>query len=358
MVSTQVSENGLDAEWSPLILSPLTNSDAKQIHELRQAAGVRVIDRYRHQLRELIRIREVGRPVSTAGERDLLHRYEEENPGVWVYYPWHKVLVRVLDAEGFARVRTDRNRNKITVEEQAVLAKKRVGIIGMSVGRAVATTMALERTFGTLKIADHDTLDLSNLNRLKAPLYDLGLPKTISVAREIAAIDPFLQIELYNEGITNQNIDSFLLDGGKLDVLIDECDNLEIKILCRQRARELGIPVVMETSDRGMLDIERFDLDPDRPIFHGLLEGIDFGNVNSDPVQRLNVLMSVLDVKKVSERGKSSLAEIGRTLVTWPQLASAVVCGGGVVTDTCRRILLGQIQVSGRFYIDLYDLVK
>jgi hypothetical protein len=29
----------------------------------------------------------------------------------------------------------------------------------------------------------------------------------------------------------------------------------------------------METSDRGVLDVERFDLEPDRPIFHGLLPG-------------------------------------------------------------------------------------
>ena len=26
----------------------------------------------------------------------------------------------------------------------------------------------------------------------------------------------------------------------------------------------------MATSDRGLFDIERFDLDPDRPLFHGL----------------------------------------------------------------------------------------
>ena len=31
----------------------------------------------------------------------------------------------------------------------------------------------------------------------------------------------------------------------------------------------------MDTSDRGMLDIERFDLEPERSIFHGLVEHLD-----------------------------------------------------------------------------------
>jgi hypothetical protein len=42
-----------------------------------------------------------------------------------------------------------------------------------------------------------------------------------------------------------------------------------LKILLREKARALRLPVLMETSDRGMLDVERFDLEPDRPILYG-----------------------------------------------------------------------------------------
>jgi hypothetical protein len=58
-----------------------------------------------------------------------------------------------------------------------------------------------------------------------------------------------------------------------------------------------------------------------------------------------------------SKRGKVSLVEIGQSIGTWPQLASAVTLGGGVVTDVCRRILLNQFHESGRYYIDLEELV-
>src|SRR5690606_36891863 len=94
---------------------------------------------------------------------------------------------------------------------------------------------------------------------------------TVIVAREIAETDAFLKVEIFPEGLQDDNIDAFIHEGGKLDLIIEECDSLNIKVLTRLKARENGIPVVMDTSDRGMLDIERFDLEPDRPVFHGLV---------------------------------------------------------------------------------------
>ncbi|HRF79656.1 MAG TPA: hypothetical protein PL070_06180, partial [Flavobacteriales bacterium] len=88
--------------------------------------------------------------------------------GVWVFYPWADRLVHLLDEPEFALVRTDRNRNKITREEQAELATKKVGVIGLSVGQSVSLTLALERSFGEIRLADFDTLELSNLNRIRS----------------------------------------------------------------------------------------------------------------------------------------------------------------------------------------------
>ena len=59
-----------------------------------------------------------------------------------------------------------------------------------------------------------------------------------------------------------------------------------------------------------------------------------------------------------SPRLKESLKELGKTLSTWPQLASAVVLGGGVAAKVVRRILLNQSKISGRFYIDIEKLIE
>ena len=78
-------------------------------------------------------------------------------------------------------------------------------------GQSVAVTIALERTCGELNIADYDILELSNLNRIRTGVCNLNLLKTIAVAREIAEIDPFIKVNCYHEGITENNIEDFLL---------------------------------------------------------------------------------------------------------------------------------------------------
>ena len=104
-------------------------------------------------------------------------------------------------------------------------------------------------------------------------MHNLGLKKTTIVAREIAEIDPFIKVTCFHEGVNEQNADAFFLDdGGALDLVIEECDSVDIKILARIKARQRGIPVLMDTSDRGMVDIERYDLDSSYPILHGLID--------------------------------------------------------------------------------------
>ena len=74
-------------------------------------------------------------------------------------------------------------------------------------------------------------------------------------------IDPFVEVVLYPVGVHDDNLTAFLLRGGKLDVLIDECDSIDIKLKLRFTARLHKIPVLMETSDRSLIDVERFDLE-------------------------------------------------------------------------------------------------
>ncbi|MBI2269855.1 MAG: Rv1355c family protein [Bacteroidetes bacterium] len=283
--------------------------------------------------------------------------YEEY--GVWVYYPWSKRLVHMLDEKEFVEVRTNRNMYKITPQEKAVLATKRIGVIGLSVGQSVSLTIAMERSCGELRLADYDILELSNYNRIRTGLHNLNLPKVISVAREIAEIDPFLKVNCYHEGITEENINDFLLKDGKLDILIDECDGLYVKILCRQKAKQLGIPVVMEASDRGTIDVERFDLEPTRPILHGFIDHLDLSKVKEAKTneQKVPYLLPIAGEATLSHRFKASMLEIEQTVTTWPQLASAVTLGGGITADVCRRIALNQFHDSGRYFVDIEEAI-
>ncbi|PRC59468.1 hypothetical protein C6A85_23270, partial [Mycobacterium sp. ITM-2017-0098] len=83
----------------------------------------------------------------------------------WAYYPWRRTVVGILGPQAYARVRTDRNRNLVTVHEQQKLRPLRIGVVGLSVGHAVAHTLAMQGLCGELRLADFDDLELSNLNR-------------------------------------------------------------------------------------------------------------------------------------------------------------------------------------------------
>ena len=105
----------------------------------------------------------------------------------------------------------------------------------------------------------------------------------------------------------------------------------------------------MDTSDQLMMDVERFDLDINRPIFHGLLNN---SAANEPEIIRL------LEPDKCSERGRISLTEIGVKIPSWPQLASDVQLGGALTAKVARAILLGKPIPSGRFRCDIMDLFE
>jgi molybdopterin/thiamine biosynthesis adenylyltransferase/nitroreductase len=353
----------LDETFLPVLLKLSREADRSKFNELifAKTDGI-LLDLFAAQKQELFKIRSPKQRLTSDDTQALYASWisgkDPAQEGVWVYYPWLNKMIHILDQEEFIELRTSRNQFKITPAEQTGLFGKKIGIIGLSVGHAVALSIATERICSKLKLADFDTIELSNLNRIKTGIQNIGLNKCVVTAREIAEIDPFLEIECYQEGITDGNLESFLIQDGKLDILIDECDGLEVKIACRQMAKKHQIPVVMETSDKGMLDVERFDLEQDRPILHGFLAGIPEEKLkNISPEDRLPLVLRIIDAGNSSRRGQLSLLEIGQTISTWPQLASAVTLGGGVVTDVCRRMLLDQYNESGRYYVDLETLI-
>jgi len=356
----------LKIDWNdqflPLLLNPSVSSDWQVIEDLKSNPQIRVCDEIQSQVEDLIKGNhpdlQLSKAELTERAKDFLKNSDGDKYGCWVFYPWKYSLVHLLPKEDFIKVRTLRNHYKITPSEQLELSKKKIGIIGLSVGQSIALTMALERSCGEMRLADFDTLELSNLNRLKAGVASLGVEKLIIAAREISEIDPFIKLTLFREGITEANIDSFLHDGGKLDLVIDECDSFDIKLLIREKAKAVQIPVMMDTSDRGMLDVERFDQEPERKIFHGLLGEVDLSMIkNLTITQRIAFGLRITGLETLSPRMKASLLEVGQSISSWPQLASGVFLGGASVAHVGRKLLLGEAVKSGRYYVDFDELI-
>ncbi|MDE0887519.1 MAG: Rv1355c family protein [Myxococcota bacterium] len=346
----------------PSLLCPRDPSDAAEVERLRQDPTVEVFDRLEDQLSELIRLRHPNRELSGSELGSLLRGHlggeDVARYGIWFFYPWSRRLVKLLPEQEFAEVRTVRNRYKLTDEQQTYLGTRRVGLVGLSVGKSVALALALERSFGELRIADHDSLELCNLNRISAGVHDLGLSKAVLVAREIAELDPYLEVSLFPDGLTRENLDAFFDGGAPIHCLIEECDGLDMKVLARRKAREMEIPVIMEMNDRCTLDVERFDLEPARPLLHGLIKDIDPDQLSGlSTEEKIPFVLPMLGEATISVALKASMLEIDESLSGWPQLGSSVVMGGGVVADTYRRVMLDEFRDSGRWFVDLEALV-
>lgn len=324
---------------------------------------IELIDTREGQLVEWIKIKNPGKNFSPENVNRLKQEWKNsrswEEMGLMVYYPWLKKGVFLLGKDEFIELRTSRNQYKITPSEQNTLAQKKIGIIGLSVGSAIALTLATERCCGEIRLADFDEIELSNLNRIQTSLINLGKNKAVVAARAISEIDPFIKVKIFEKGITEENMEEFLCGDGKLDLLFDECDSLDIKIWCRIEARKLRIPVLMDTSDRCMIDIERFDLEPQRELLHGLAAGLSkekLGGLSNE--QKIPHMLKMIGAEGLSDRAKASMIEIGQSINTWPQLASTVVNGAGASASIARRILLNQLSISGRFYVDAGEIIK
>ena len=159
--------------WKPELLDLSVESDRIRLNTLRE--GGSVLEEYDTLDAQVAEWAVCHRPAAKSDPSllastlsTLMEGEDWETFGTWVHYPWSGRLVHVLPEHAFVEVRTNRNRDKITKEETARLQSKTVGIVGLSVGQATAISLAMERGCGTLKLADFDVIELSNLNGFDA----------------------------------------------------------------------------------------------------------------------------------------------------------------------------------------------
>lgn len=314
-------------------------SHRRRLDELRADEHVNVLD-YRNEMSDSLRA------LLPAPAPQVL-----AEPTRWAYYPWRRTLVGVLGPLGYRTLRLDANRNLITAEEQGVLGNLHVGVAGLSVGHAVAHILAQQGLCGFIRLADFDHLELSNLNRVPATVLDYGVNKAVVTGRRIAELDPYIRVEVMTAGVTRALVDDFLTG---LDIVIEECDSMEMKIVLRESARRLRLPVIMATSDRGLIDVERYDSEPDRPILHGLLGDVDSSELAGlSRRDKIPYVLRHLDATRSSQRLTASFVELDHTLSTWPQLAGDVTLGAAAIAEAVRRIGLAEPLASGQVRIDI-----
>jgi molybdopterin/thiamine biosynthesis adenylyltransferase len=115
-----------------------------------------------------------------------------------------------------------RNIGWLTAAEQQTLRSKRIAVAGLGgVGGSHLLTLA-RLGIGAFHIADFDTFDVENINRQAgATMRTVGVRKTEVLAGMARDINPEIQLSVFPEGVTSDNIAAFL-EG--VDIYVDGLD--------------------------------------------------------------------------------------------------------------------------------------
>lgn len=243
-----------------------------------------------------------------------------------------------------------RQRGLLSQPEQERLRHSRVAIAGLGgVGGIHLATLA-RLGIGGFHIADPDCFELANCNRQHGvTMHTLGRNKAAVLAEQAGAINPEVDLRVFPEGITPDNVAAFL-DG--VDVLVDGIDffAIETRRLLFAEARQRGIwavtagPLGFSTAwlifdPRGMSFDAYFDLHDRQPR----LEQLVAFAVGLAPAATHLPYLNLAHVDIAKGRG--------------PSLGLACQLCAGVTAAEIVRILLGRGRVKAApwyFQFDAY----
>jgi len=146
----------------------------------------------------------------------------------------------MLSAEELARYDRQIMIPEIGRAGQEKLKKARVLIAGAGgLGSPVAIYLAVAGV-GTIRLADHDRVDLSNLNRQVLHWdEDVGKKKVDSASAKLRAMNPHVNVETVDETITAETVEDI---ASGCDGIVDAMDNLPTRYVLNKAAVKLNIP--------------------------------------------------------------------------------------------------------------------
>ena len=130
---------------------------------------------------------------------------------------------------GLSQTQRDRYSRHIMLSEigesgQKKLLEAKILVVGLGGLGSAASYYLAAAGVGHLGIVDSDTVEISNLQRqILHSVASIGMPKTASAEKTIAALNPDVKIVTYQEKLTSENAIEIIQD---YDMVVDGCDNL------------------------------------------------------------------------------------------------------------------------------------
>ena len=141
----------------------------------------------------------------------------------------------------------------------ARLAQARVAIFGVGGVGSFAAEGLIRAGVGHFLLVDHDTVDVSNINRqIHATTRTVGQKKTDVMRARMLEINPNAEIRAIDELYTPDRADAFFSE--LIDYIVDAVDMVSAKISLAEEATRRGIPIVSSMGAGNKLDPTRFEV--------------------------------------------------------------------------------------------------
>jgi sulfur-carrier protein adenylyltransferase/sulfurtransferase len=160
----------------------------------------------------------------------------------WQAAGYPVVRDRQLSAEQLERYSRHFLLSQLGEKGQRTLLDAKVLLVGAGGLGSPAALYLAAAGIGTLGIVDADVVDRSNLQRQILHSTDrIGVSKAESAKQTINSLNPDVQVRIYNERLTVDNVMDIFRD---YDIIVDGSDNFPTRYLVNDAAVLVGKPVV------------------------------------------------------------------------------------------------------------------
>lgn len=231
-----------------------------------------------------------------------------------------------------------RNLGFLRSEEQEKLNRTTVSIAGAGGDGGLLAEQIVRSGVGSIRLADPEDFDVENINRqAHSNFKELGRNKAEVVAEALLRINPWLDIEVYSEGIHEDNIERFVRGS---NLIIDETEFTmpELGTMINRSARKYGIGVLMAMNIGFGAQVTSFVPGRGKSFeqWLGIPEGMPLDEVKDldIPISNwLGHLPSYVDINVFSQVAKGEISA--------PSLTGGVALASGIASEQALRHILG-----------------
>lgn len=280
-------------------------------------------------------------------------------PEYW-FVPWRGVVCDLLTRPMAELLIESRQRVLFSELDLKRIRRGRVGIAGSSVGSRVMEPLAHGPALELLRIADFDVVTLSGLGRQPFGIANLGLPKVVASARLVTEVRPWANIEIWTEGVTQDNLDNFVRD---LDVVVDAMDDPGMKMALRLAAQRHGVDVLMGTDiENGLIDYEPYGEIPGYVPFHGALSDATVELLAAQDVPRerlLAAIAEIVDLRLLTLEGlQMAAALVAGRITSMSQIGTTATQVGAAIARMIHLRLAGHAIKVGRTVLGNEEAIR